>query len=282
MAKRFTDTTKYKKPFIRGLQGPYKLLWDYLTLDCDHAGIWIVDFEIAQVYLGSDMPVNKSDALKYFNSDEERIIVFDNEKKWFIPSFIEFQYGHLSESNRAHTNVISVLKKHGLLTNDLKLILKNKPLTSPLQGDKEKEQVKEQEKEKEQEQETVFEKKSLIYQMQSVWKTTFPHYTSDKQFDYPSLQKIAKFIFDQAHVVNGFGDTSKEIQCLNTFQLLADQVNRESFWSDKPLKSIAGNIQEFYNKIKNPDSGKKQVNGRKPGPTDHSIKDALAKKLNGK
>jgi len=26
MPKRFTDTEKWKKPFIRGLQGPYKLL----------------------------------------------------------------------------------------------------------------------------------------------------------------------------------------------------------------------------------------------------------------
>ena len=51
MAKRFTDTNKYKKPFIRGLQGAYKLFWDYLYHDCDHAGIWIVDFEIAQTYL---------------------------------------------------------------------------------------------------------------------------------------------------------------------------------------------------------------------------------------
>ena len=77
MAKRFTDTNKYKKPFIRGLQGAYKLLWDYLYHDCDHAGIWIVDFDIAQVYLGADMPVNRADALKFFNKDEVRIIEID-------------------------------------------------------------------------------------------------------------------------------------------------------------------------------------------------------------
>lgn len=130
MAKRFTDTNKYRKPFIRGLQGAYKLLWDYLYHDCDHAGIWIVDFEIAQLYIGSDMPVNKSDALKYFNSDEKRIIEIDGGKKWFLPSFIEFQYGVLSENNRAHSSVISILKKYGLY--------KNKPLTSPLQGAKDK------------------------------------------------------------------------------------------------------------------------------------------------
>ena len=135
MAKRFTDTNKYKKPFIRGLQGAYKILWDYLYHDCDHAGIWIVDFEIAQLYIGNDMPVNKSDALKYFNTDEKRIIEIDNGHKWFIPSFIEFQYGELSEQNRAHNSVITILKKYNLNK-------KIKPLTSPLQGGKDKDKDK--------------------------------------------------------------------------------------------------------------------------------------------
>jgi len=135
MAKRFTDTNKYKKPFIRGLQGAYKLLWDYLYHDCDHAGIWIVDFDIAQLYLGKDMPVNKIDALKYFNADEKRIVEIDGGKKWFIPSFIEFQYGELNEQNRAHNSVILVLKKYNLYK-------KNKPLISPLQGAMDKDKDK--------------------------------------------------------------------------------------------------------------------------------------------
>lgn len=116
MAKRFTDTNKYKKPFMRSLPGPYKLLWDYLYHSCDHAGIWIVDFEIAQIYLGKDMPVNKEDALKYFNNIEERIIEV-NENKWFIPSFIEFQYGELNEANRAHNSVLHILSKYNLINN---------------------------------------------------------------------------------------------------------------------------------------------------------------------
>jgi hypothetical protein len=131
MAKRFTDTNKYKKPFIRGLEGPYKLLWDYLYHDCDHAGIWVVDFKIAQIYIGEDMPVNRKDALKYFNDGEKHIIEIDNRKKWFIPSFIDFQYGELHEGNRAHNSVLNILKKYNLL----KIVkLQNKPLVSPLEG----------------------------------------------------------------------------------------------------------------------------------------------------
>ena len=135
MAKRFTDTDKYKKPFIRSLQGAYKLLWDYLYHDCNHAGIWIVDFDIAQIYLGKDMEVNKEDALKYFNSGEKRIIEIENNTKWFIPDFIDFQYGNLNPNNNAHSSVINILSKYNLY--------KNKVLISPSQGDKDKDKDKE-------------------------------------------------------------------------------------------------------------------------------------------
>ena len=136
MAKRFTDTNKYKKPFTRGLQGAYKLLWDYLYHDCDHAGIWIVDFDIAQMYIGLDMKVNKVDALKYFNDGEVRVIEFAEGKKWFIKPFIEFQYGDLNPKNRVHQSVIKSLSKENLYDN-------NKGYTSPLQGVKDKDKDKE-------------------------------------------------------------------------------------------------------------------------------------------
>jgi hypothetical protein len=150
MAKRFTDTNKYKKPFIRGLQGAYKLLWDFLYHDCDHAGIWIVDFEIAQSYIGKDMPVNAKHALTYFNDGEVRIVEIEGGKKWFIPSFIEFQYGQLTEKNRAHASVITILLKHQLIDTSLK-IKTNKPHTSPLQGGKDMDKDKELDTDKEKE-----------------------------------------------------------------------------------------------------------------------------------
>lgn len=150
MAKRFTDSNKYKKTFVRGLQGAYKLLWDFLYHDCDHAGIWIVDFKIAQYYIGEDMPVNRVEALKQFNEEEVRVVEIEGGKKWFIPSFIEFQYGKLSRTNKAHNNIISPLLKYGLIDENLNLIqFTPKEHSSPLQGDKDKDKEKEKEKEKE-------------------------------------------------------------------------------------------------------------------------------------
>lgn len=134
MAKRFTDTNKYKKPFIRSLKGPYKLLWDYLYLECNHAGIWIVDFDIAQIYLGADMPVSKEEALRCFNADETRIIEIDGGKKWFIKSFIEFQYGFLDPRNRVHNSVLLELQKQNV----------NKDLIRALQGPMDKDKDKEE------------------------------------------------------------------------------------------------------------------------------------------
>jgi hypothetical protein len=136
MSKRFTDTDKWKKGFIRGLEPAYKLLWLYITDDCNHAGIWDVDIEVAALRIG--IPLDQQKALSQLGN---HIKVFDDGKKWFIPSFIEFQYGTLNPSNRAHNSVIQTLSKYQSLS----------PLVSPLQApslgamekDKEKERINE-------------------------------------------------------------------------------------------------------------------------------------------
>jgi hypothetical protein len=151
MPKRFEDTNKYKKSFLRSLNGAYKLLWDYICLDCNHAGIWIVDFEVAQLYLGKDMIIEKEEALQQFNKIEEKIIEIDNGKKWFIPSFVSFQYGELNPQNRVHNSVLIELKKYGLNTTPSinikgKIRRLDKPLFSPKYGAKEKDKEKDKEK----------------------------------------------------------------------------------------------------------------------------------------
>ena len=113
MSKRYADTSKYKKAFIRSLPAAYKLLWDYICLDCNRAGVWFVDFEVAQICVGKDAPVNAETALELFNKDETRIQVV-NGNRWFIVPFVDFQYGVLSPDNRAHLAIIEELKKMGI------------------------------------------------------------------------------------------------------------------------------------------------------------------------
>lgn len=139
MAKRLSDTDKFKKPFFRSLPGPYKLLWDYLYHNCDNAGVWIKDFDIAQIYIGSDMQITEERALKLF---EGRIQILDNGSKWFIPSFIEFQYDctieNLNPKNNAHLSVIKKLTKEGLI----------RASRAPLDIDKDKDKDKDMDKDK--------------------------------------------------------------------------------------------------------------------------------------
>lgn len=124
MAKRFTDTEKWKKPFIRTLKAPYKLLWFYICDDCDHAGIWQVDIDVARIRIGEN--ITEQEAIKIFG---DKVVRIDGGTKWYIPSFIDFQYpSGLNPDNKAHGGIIKTLQKYNLLDDEFK------PLTSPLYG----------------------------------------------------------------------------------------------------------------------------------------------------
>lgn len=278
MAKRFTDTNKYKKSFIRGLPGAYKLLWDYLYHDCDHAGVWIVDMEIAQKYIGDDMPVSKKLALDLFNEDELRVIELDGGKKWFIPSFIEFQYGKLSEKNRAHLSVISILKKFDLLNDDLTIKIQIKPLTSPLQGAMDKDMDKDKEKDKEfgksenllDEPAPVVElseaeKHSFKSQMLSVFKKHIPDYPESHEDDSPALRSIGKFIADQLGISYQPNAPDCRKRILETWEVMSAWTAKDSFHHSLSLKSIASSKQTIYQRSKKPHVNSK--NNSNPGKT---------------
>lgn len=97
----------------------------------------------------------------------------------------------------------------------------------------------------------------IVPQMCKLWYDNFPTYTADRDSDFSAMGTILWFIAKQAHL-RQVQDTDVQVKILNTLQLIADQVNRETFWVNKPIKSIANNLQEFYNKIKNPVNGKQQ------------------------
>ena len=50
-----TDTDKWKKRFLRELKPQHKLLWFYILDDCNHAGIWDVDIEVASIRVGEEL-----------------------------------------------------------------------------------------------------------------------------------------------------------------------------------------------------------------------------------
>ena len=137
MPKRYTDTDKWKKIWFRKLKNDHKVFWMYVLDQCDHAGIWEVDFELASYFCNG---IKESEIRKTFVKQYHE---FDDGKRWFIKDFIEFQYRGLDESNRVHNSVITILKRHGLY----------KVLISFLHEAKDKDIYKDQEKDQDKDKE---------------------------------------------------------------------------------------------------------------------------------
>lgn len=149
MARRMTDSTKWSKPFLRAMEAPYKLLWIYILDECDHAGIWQVDLDVAQLKIGETLEIES--ALYFFG---DKISVIDGGQKWFINDFIDFQYGELNPANKVHNSAIKILNKYNLLDENLNI----KPLASPLQAVKDKDKEKDKDKIKDKDKEKPEEK----------------------------------------------------------------------------------------------------------------------------
>lgn len=162
MAKRFIDTDLFRKPFMRGLEAPYKALWLYLLCECDHAGIWIVELDVAQMRMGMKLDAEK--ALLKMNG---AAIEVDGGNKWFLPDFIAFQYGVLNPANRVHASVIERLSAVGI---DYLNLPEKKGLASPLQGAKDKDKDKEKDKEKEKEKDKD-NARETDERFEALWKT---------------------------------------------------------------------------------------------------------------
>ena len=112
MAKRFTDTDKWKKGWFKQLNPKQRLFWLYVLDDCSAAGIWDVDLEVAGIRIGE--PINSDEAVEVLGKD---VVWFDNNEKIFIPKFIDFQYGVLNENSRPHASVIKMLDKYDLYSS---------------------------------------------------------------------------------------------------------------------------------------------------------------------
>lgn len=184
MAKRFIDTNFFKHPFVRNLEAPLKALYCFIICDCDVAGFWSPDFEIAQIYTGQKF--TREDFEKAFNGKYVKI----ENGEYFFPDFIQRQYeGKLKESNPAHKNVLKKLSDHGFIdsffTKDqdekgIEFYQLNKAalegLSSSFKATKDKEKDKDKEMVKEKDAREKFELKVLDFQKQV--------------FDYGSIKSI--------------------------------------------------------------------------------------------
>lgn len=280
MANRFLDTNYYKSPFVRSLPGKLKSLYSFIICDCDGSGIWRMDMQAASLYIGFE--VTQKEFELSFTAKGKAINLGGD--KFFFPDFIEHQYPNgLQANNKAHKNFISALKKFGLIDENLKVTVK--PLESPLKGSPEGfpsigigigigngkgnglgtghvEGGLEGD---------IPDQKYIVPQMCELWYTNFPVYTKDSEKDKDGMGKVLQFIHKQSPESKNVGDPVTQEKILNTLQLIADQVNRTPFWVNRPIKSIANNIQLFYNDIKNPINGSQQQSGTGKSSSRYSI-----------
>jgi hypothetical protein len=142
MAKRFTDSDKWVKPWFRKLTPAQKCFWFYLLDRCDFVGIWEVDFELAEIFIGTKIDP------AFLEPFEKQYTPIDDGKRWFISDFINFQYGELKANVSTHKNVILKLKRLGLYDTLME------GLDNPCQRVKDKDTDKDTDKDKDKDKDT--------------------------------------------------------------------------------------------------------------------------------
>lgn len=130
MAKRLTDNSKWNRIWFRKLTPTEKCFWIYILDNCDHAGIWEVDFETAEHFIGSK--ILPEEIKQVF---VKQFIEINGGNRWFIKDFINFQYNcnpqELNPKNKLHLSVINILKRHSIIDNQGAC----KGLDSAIEGD---------------------------------------------------------------------------------------------------------------------------------------------------
>lgn len=106
--KRFTETEKWRDSWFRKLKATTKLAFLYIVDNCDAAGVWDPDFELANFTIGEEISW-----LSVLEQLGDRIDLLKNGK-WHITRFVEFQYGELVDECRPHAKVLQILKGHGI------------------------------------------------------------------------------------------------------------------------------------------------------------------------
>lgn len=110
--KRFTETTRWSDPWFRRLSVPTKLLWCYLTDNCNSIGLIDLDLEAASFHIGTDIEISH---LTELGDRVQRL----KDGKIFIPKFIPFQYGELSETCPAHKPVLKLVRLHQITPSQI-------------------------------------------------------------------------------------------------------------------------------------------------------------------
>jgi hypothetical protein len=102
MAKRWTDTEKWKDDWYISLSNDNRIVWQWLLDNCNHAGICKRSIGL----LNMMCRVNYTEQ-EMINHMDTRVLIHENI--WFIPKFIKFQYSTLHSGKAAVVSVVKAL-----------------------------------------------------------------------------------------------------------------------------------------------------------------------------
>jgi hypothetical protein len=108
MARRFTDSEKWKDDWWGALSNDHRLVWLYLVDSCSIAGIWKKDFRGLNFNCNTNL--NEEEFLKVFGTR-----VIDKGHYFFIPKFVFYQCPKNLNSNKpAILSIVKELKQYNL------------------------------------------------------------------------------------------------------------------------------------------------------------------------
>ena len=232
MAKRFIDTKIWDKAWFRKLTSKNKLLWIYILTKCDHAGIWDSDWEAAEFFIGEkvsfeELPKQIQDKMQYIKGDDQ----------YFIPAFIEFQYGTLRENSKPHLSVIKRLNEKSLLNSYQRVY--NTPKDKEKEKEQYKDKIKYKKKDKKQREKEfgliVFNKAKEIEGLSKIQIENFTSYWTESNENGKKMKFEMQKTFDIKRRLIKWRDNNKEWKKavkkpIQTIESKFDKVKSGSFY----------------------------------------------------
>jgi len=105
MAKRLTDSEKWKDEWFLSLDNDCRMIWIYILDNCSHAGLLKKNLKLMNFCCNTSY--TEESLKEIFN---ERLI--DLGDTYFIPKFLKFQYGNLSSDRPVIVSVRNELSLH--------------------------------------------------------------------------------------------------------------------------------------------------------------------------
>lgn len=246
--KRFTDVEIWSKEWFMDLSPKLKCLIRYLFDNCDSSGVWTPNWRLASMQIGESVCL---DDLKKLPEKQYEIL---EAGKIFLPDFISFQYGKLSEASPAHKPVFRDIEKNRLSDRVFNRV------SNTLQE-------KETEKDKEVDKEITFGKSEnlLIPKMIEAFLILFPKYPKDQKTDFPALREIAEKI----QKTEGFnGDISHNTEhILKRWGEIIVHIKSDNHLSKYSISQVNKHFQSVIQSLSN-GSANRTANKSKPGTSE--------------